>query len=91
MDQRSLNKVRDAVERVTRNLRHGSVRNSLDFAFDEGYKLYISLEVNLFSDEIIDVFKKELSSYGINSEIVYNGLASASSLQTEVIIWKKEN
>lgn len=83
------NKIEDAVYHVMKNLRNNSVRGSYNSSFDEGYKLFLYLEANLYSDEMYLEFQKILLEKGICSEKCLYGEALCSSEPFSVVIWKK--
>lgn len=84
------NKIEDAVMQVMKNLRRNSVNGSNEYSFDEGYKLFLYLDVNLYLDEMYSEFQRILLEKGVCSEKCVYAPASASSTQMGVVFWKKD-
>ncbi|MFA6309586.1 MAG: hypothetical protein WC677_07635 [Clostridia bacterium] len=82
-------KIEDAVSQVKKHLRNGWVDGSNAFAFDEGHKLFLFLDSNLYTNEMFSEFQSRLDTIGILSEKVYYGAQMASSLTPCVVFWKK--
>ncbi|MFA6309583.1 MAG: hypothetical protein WC677_07620 [Clostridia bacterium] len=82
-------KIEACISQVVQELRRGYVSGSNIHAFDEGYKLFVLLDYNLYTDEMYTEFQNRLLSFNILSEKVYYALQSASNMTPGVVFWKK--